>query len=113
MTEDDFDRLTLVLLRRGEAAGAFAGEELERLQEEHLAYLRALRERGPLTVAGPFGEQSDERLRGLCVYAVGVDEARELAEQDPAVRAGRLAVEVLSWYVERGELSFRSAATRT
>jgi hypothetical protein len=34
-------------------------------------------------------DQSDETMRGMSVWTVGVDEARRLAEQDPAVVAPR------------------------
>ena len=63
--------------------------------------------KGYAVVAGPFGDQDDERLRGLVLYRVGsVDEARRLAEADPAVQAGRLEVEVMTWYTEKGALAF-------
>jgi len=62
---------------------------------------------GYAVVAGPFGDQDDERLRGLVLYRVGsVGEARRLAEADPAVQAGRLEVEVMTWYTEKGALAF-------
>jgi uncharacterized protein YciI len=109
----DFDSYTLVLLRRGDRAEGLSDEEVTTIQERHLAHLRAMRERGALAVAGPFGDQPDERLRGMCLYTVGIDEARELAEQDPAVQAGRLAVEILTWYIPRGEVSFGSTPTHT
>lgn len=106
MSDAACDRWTLVLLRRGARAGEYAGDALERLQEQHLAHLRAMSERGVLAVAGPFGDQDDETFRGLCVYRTDVDETRRLAESDPSVAAGRMAVEIVSWYTEEGRLSF-------
>jgi hypothetical protein len=39
------------------------------------------------------------------LFRVGsLDRARELAEADPAVVAGRLAVEVMTFFCRRGEL---------
>ena len=35
-----------------------------------------------------------------------VAEARALAEADPAVKAGRLRVEMMTWYTEKGALAF-------
>jgi uncharacterized protein YciI len=110
----DLDSCTLVLLRRREGAPDLPEAELDAIQERHLAHLRAMRECGAMAVAGPFGDQTDERLRGMCLYTAGLDEARDLAEQDPAVRAGRLAVDVLTWYFPRGEVTFgRTTPTRT
>ena len=57
-------------------------------------------------VAGPFDDQTDPRMRGLCIYRTSIDEARRLAQDDPAVKAGRLEVEVLSWWVEKGAMTF-------
>jgi uncharacterized protein YciI len=68
-----------------------------------------MRKAGHLKVAGPLAEQGDETWRGIAVYQVGsLEEVRELANQDPAVRAGRLAVEVMNWYIPKGAISFPS-----
>jgi uncharacterized protein YciI len=95
-----------VLLRRPPDAPDLPEEELDRLQEQHLAHLAAMAEAGKLVSAGPFSEQPDESLRGLCFYATSVEEARELAGLDPAVRAGRLAVDVMTWWTQKGTISF-------
>jgi uncharacterized protein YciI len=58
-------------------------------------------ESGKMLLAGPFGDSGD--LRGMCVYRVDSEaEARSLAEGDPAVQAGRLAVEVHPWMSAKG-----------
>ncbi len=102
----DFASYAFVLLRRPADAPALPDDELERLQEQHLAHLAAMGETGKLVAAGPFSDQPDESLRGLCIYATSVDEARELANRDPAVKAGRLAVDVMTWWTEKGSVSF-------
>ncbi len=98
------DSYTLVLLKRGPNAFDFSEEELEELQTQHLAHLNSLREQGLILVGGPFSEQPDETLRGMSLYSVGLEEARRLAEADPSVRAGRLAVDVMTWWTQPGEL---------
>jgi len=40
------------------------------------------------------------------MYATDMEEARALAQQDPKVRAGRLAVEVMTWWTEKGSVTF-------
>jgi len=104
----EFDTYTLVLLRRGLLAHEYEGAELDRLQEAHLAHLRAMHERGVLLVAGPFDKQEDETFRGLCLYRAPLDEARALAESDPSVQAGRMAVQAMEWWTEKGTISFPS-----
>jgi uncharacterized protein YciI len=56
---------------------------------------------GKMDLAGPIMNEGD--IRGICVYNVkNMDEAKTLAESDPAVRSGRLIVEILPWYSQKG-----------
>jgi uncharacterized protein len=100
----ELDGYSFVLLKRGPRALEFSDEELDRLQEQHLAHLDAMHNQGHLLVAGPFSEQPDESLRGLCLYRTDVEETRRLAESDPSVQAGRMAVDVMTWWTKRGAL---------
>ena len=102
MTE--FQSYSFVLLRRGPRALEFSDDELEVLQAQHLAHLAAMHERGVLVLAGPFSEQADETMRGFCLYSTSLEETRELANQDPSVRAGRMAVDVMTWWTAPGSL---------
>jgi uncharacterized protein YciI len=104
----ELERYSFVLLRRGPRAPEFAGEELDRLQAAHLAHLEAMTKRGVMAVAGPFSEQPDETWRGFCLYTVELEEARRLAESDPSVQAGRMAVDVFNWWTKKGAISFAS-----
>jgi uncharacterized protein len=96
---------TVVLLRWPERLPDLTDDELDALQAEHVAFQRSLRERGIIGLAGPFDGQPDERWRGLSIYRVPPDEAREYIEQDPSVRRGRLTYDVWTWLVPVGELS--------
>ena len=100
----ELDSYTFVLLRRGPHADEFGDEELEELQRGHLAFLDRMREESHLVVAGPFRHQQDETKRGFGIYRTGLDETRSLTEQDPAVRAGRMAVELMTWLRRKGAL---------
>lgn len=102
-----FEQYQLVLLKRPAVATEYPPERLQEIQRAHLAHMGALGEAGHLVVAGPFSDQEDETLRGLALYQVGsIEEARRMAEADPAVQAGRLEVEVLTWHVEEGYMTF-------
>ncbi len=75
--------------------------ELQRLQQEHLAHIRAMADTGKLLLAGPFTDGGD--LRGMFVFKVdSKEEAKALADEDPAVKAGRLRVEFHPWYSAKG-----------
>jgi uncharacterized protein len=102
----DLEAFELVLLRRPADARDYPEEELERIQREHLAYHARLRESGDVVTNGPVVGQPDPSLRGLTFYRTGsVERSRELAEADPAVLAGRLTVDVMSWYCPPGTMS--------
>ena len=100
------DRWRVSVVDMRERGAKITDEELERLQEGHLTYMDALRERGLMLANGPFTQKSDESLRGLCVMATGLDEARELMKQDPSVAAGRMAADVFEWLIPPRLASF-------
>jgi len=98
------ESLTLVLLRRPDDPPDLPDDEADQIQGAHLAFLDGLRAQGVMGAAGPFRDHSDETLRGLCVYRVGIDEARRHAAEDPAVRAGLLSAEPITWWFRAGEV---------
>lgn len=74
---------------------------VKKLQEDHMAHLTKMAETGKMDIAGPVGADTD--LRGICIYNVASkEEAEKLANEDPMVKAGRLAVEVLPFYSAKG-----------
>lgn len=107
---DAFDVYTLVLLRRPADAPDLSEPELDALQARHLAYRAELRRQGILVVNGPLGEQSDVAMRGLSIFACGLDEAARLSDEDPSVQAGRLAYDLMEWWVAAGTLAFPGAS---
>jgi uncharacterized protein YciI len=63
----------------------------------HLRNIRRLADEGALVIAGPFLD--DQELKGIFIFNTGsLEEARALAETDPAVKAGRLVLELRPWY---------------
>jgi uncharacterized protein len=102
----DLEAFELVLLRRPPSVTDYPDEELEQIQREHLAYHTGLREAGLVVTNGPVDGQPDPSLRGVAFYRTGsLERSRQLAEDDPAVRAGRLAVEIMTWYCPPGTMS--------
>jgi uncharacterized protein len=106
MTRVDLEAFELVLLRTPENAPSYDHAELARIQAEHLAHHDRLRESGQVVTNGPVRDQPDTSLRGLAFYRTGsLEQARQLAEADPAVQAGRLAIEIMTWYCPPGTMS--------
>ena len=103
---DAFDVYTVVVLRRPEDPPEMSDYDLNALQSSHLAYRAELRRRGAIVVNGPFDEQTDPSLRGMSIFACEPAEAARLSDEDPSVVAGRLAYDVMEWWVRAGSLAF-------
>ena len=101
----DFDRFSVVLLVDGPADTRPPAGDPDPLQDDHLAYLARLSSEGRLLAAGPCSVPGRPEVRGLSLFAVDAAAARALAEADPAVVAGRFAIEVVSWMVPAGVIA--------
>jgi uncharacterized protein YciI len=106
---DAFDVYTVVVLRRPPDAPEMSDEELDALQARHLAYRAELARRGTVVANGPFDAQSDQSYRGMSIFACDAAEAARLSDADPSVLAGRLAYDVMEWWVGAGSLTFPHA----
>jgi uncharacterized protein YciI len=103
---DEFDVYTVVVLRRPADAPEMSEADLDELQARHLAYRAQLAQEGTLVANGPFDEQSDPAYRGMSIFACDPYEAARLSDLDPSVAAGRLAYDVMEWWVRAGSLAF-------
>jgi uncharacterized protein YciI len=103
---DTFDVYTVVVLRRPADAPQMSDGELDALQARHLAYRAELRRQGVVVANGPFDEQTDPSYRGMAIFACDAAEAARLSDGDPSVAAGRLAYDVMEWWVRAGSLAF-------
>jgi uncharacterized protein YciI len=102
-TPDKMTTAYLAFLKRGDKWTPEKTAATEELQKAHLANIVRLAELKKLVVAGPFGD--DGTLRGIFIFKVGtIEEARELAATDPAVKAGRLALDIHPFVVPEGIL---------
>ncbi len=71
------------------------------LQALHLAYLGRMYEEGYADLSGPFGDNGD--IRGITIYNTPtLQMADSLANMDPMVISGRLAIEIHPWWAGKG-----------
>lgn len=102
-TPQKMETAYLAFLVRGDKWTPDKTPETEAIQKAHLANIGKLADMKKLVVAGPFGD--DGTLRGIFVFRVAtLEEARSLANTDPAVQAGRLALQIHPWIVPEGIL---------
>lgn len=95
------EQLFVVTLSHGPNWTAESTPRTQELQKQHLAHIKGMWEAGKALVAGPFADRSGGMI---IMRTADADEARTLAEADPAVKAGRLAVSVKPWMVEPGHI---------
>ncbi len=100
------ERLSLCylgLLKRPADAPSFPEEKLQEIQKGHMANIERMAESKDLAIAGPMGD--DTALRGILLFRTAdADRLRTLVAADPAVRAGRLRLDLFPWYVPVGTL---------
>lgn len=65
-------------------------------QRAHLEHIAAMQATGKLAAVGPIAGDGD--LRGLFVFKTEAAEAKALAAADPHVKAGRMRVEIVTWW---------------
>ena len=90
----------LVFLKKGPSRSQDSAT-VTAINREHLAYLTKMYNEDKMSMCGPLMDDTD--ILGIAIYHVDTaDEAKKLAESDPAVKAGRIAIEVHPWYSAKG-----------
>lgn len=92
-------------LRRGPTWSPEKTPEVKKISEGHMAHLEAMGATGKLLLAGPFEIEGTppNAIAGILLFdGVTMEEARAMASEDPAVKAGRFTLEVIPWYGPKG-----------
>ncbi len=100
--EFELDQYQFALLKRGPQWTAEQTPAVEKLMAGHMANIQKMGSLGKLMAAGPFGK-NDAGLSGIFIFkAASMEEAKALAAEDPAIKAGRLALDFYVWHGPKG-----------
>jgi uncharacterized protein YciI len=91
-----------------ETTVAGAPEAVKENLPNHLAYQQTLESAGKLAFAGPLSDESGELMQGngLVIYRAGsLEEARELADNDPMHQSGARTYTLRRWLINEGSIS--------
>jgi len=102
----ELDSYPVTLLRVGDRRAEYDEEVVQRVQLEHVSYVLSLQAAGHVLAAGALtGHVS---INGLGFFTPGTTESeiRAQMDQDPAIKAGMDAYEILTFMCPRGALAF-------
>ena len=101
---EKFDTYYLVLYENGPKHTEEMTPQIRELIGRHIQYQLRLKADGKSLAAGPVDSGRDGLLGITILRAASPEEARKLAEGDPGVQSGRMAVKVYPWNVPAGQL---------
>ncbi|MHB8618963.1 MAG: YciI family protein [Chloroflexota bacterium] len=95
------DSFELVLLRQGPRAGEYDAAATKQLLAEHMQYVLSLVAAGKVQAAGTV--VGHPPLTGLGFYHLGsIEEARRLMDEDPSIKAGLEAYDIMTFITRKG-----------
>lgn len=83
-------------------------DEVKAVLSDHLAYIQGLEKHGQLVMAGPLSDETGDEMQGagmLILRASSMQEARDLAENDPMHVSGARTFKLRRWLVNEGALT--------
>lgn len=97
----DVETLWFGFLMHPQDAPNLPADELNKIQDGHMANIRAMAASGDLVLAGPIDGGGD--FRGVFIFRTK-DRKRieELVSHDPAIQSGRLKMELARWTTPKG-----------
>lgn len=101
-SDEPMKTYVMVFLKKGANRNQTA-EEAKKIQSQHMDHLKKMHEEGKLLMAGPFTDDHD--IKGILVMnSIDIDEVKNIVEEDPAIKVGRLKAEYHLWYTKSGKI---------
>jgi uncharacterized protein YciI len=107
----ELDTFELLILRRPDPLPPYDEAMVKQIQAQHVKHLLAQQAAGVLLAAGAI--VNHQSLTGFAFYRTGsLERVRQLAEEDPAIRAGIDAYEVVNFACPKGAIHFPLSGKR-
>jgi uncharacterized protein YciI len=97
---DSMILMPVVLLKKPSMPAQPDSVSLARATAGHMGHILDLMLSGKMLAGGPFFDNSE--IRGICFFGTDTTTAWKLSLDDPAVKAGRLEMQMLPWYTAWG-----------
>jgi len=101
-TPNELQKYSLLLAKQGDQWDP-KSPGFQDVVKQHLPYLMGLMQQGTLALAGPFLDGGE--LKGIFIYAVPMEQALKLENEDPMVKAGNFKIEGHPWATAKGVLA--------
>jgi len=101
-TPNSLEQYSLLLAKQGDNWNP-KSPGFQDVVNQHVPYLKGLMEQKTLALAGPFLDGGE--LKGAFIYAVSLDQAMKLEQEDPMVKAGNFKIEGHPWATAKGVLA--------
>lgn len=89
----------MAILKKGPKWSDAKTPEVARIHQQHFEYVMSVLDSGKAVIAGPLGD--DTGILGIFIFrAQSAEEAKNLADEDPAVKAGFHVNEMHPWWSE-------------
>ena len=97
----DLNQYWFGMLERPENPPTASEEQLNLMQDGHMANIQKMAKEGALLVAGPMVEPTN--FRGIFVFKkMPKEEIEKLTADDPLIKAGRLKLTLFKWLTSKG-----------
>src|SRR4051812_49373351 len=97
----ELETFYMAIMRRTEPSGA---AKMQNLLPDHLAYWQKLADRGDLILGGPLSGDTGDFAAALVYRAGSADQATQVVNDDPLVKAQLLKAEVHPWMTQKDYL---------
>ena len=97
------EQYTFILLNRGEKWDASSSSS--DVMKQHTAFIQNMIMQGNIAIAGPLASNDQGDPREVVIFRIANDNAADMIQDDPAVKAGIYKIDIHPWITGKGVLA--------